>query len=534
MAAQQTALIIGAGIGGIALAARLARNGYAVTVLEKNAAPGGRCGQLVRDGHRFDTAATLFLMPEVFAETYAALGERMDDHLDLRRIDPTYRIHFDDGTQLALTADLCALQAQLEAIEAGSFGGLLRYLVEGHRHYHLALQRFVGRNFYSLPDYFSPRNLPLLFQLKALVNHYDNIGNYFQHPHLKAAFTFQNMYLGLSPYTAPATYSLLQYTELADGVWFPIGGLYRVVESLAAIAATHGVRFLYNTPVRQIEVDGERASGVILQDGARLSADVIVANADLPYVYRDLLPDTPAAERLEQLEYTCSAIMFYWGVDRVYPQLGHHNVFLSGDYRASFEHIFNDHTLPDQPSFYVHAPARTDPSAAPPGQDTLFVLVPVGHLDDATAQDWPALQARARSAVLRRLAALGVTDLEQHLKFEVSYTPQDWLRGYNLAKGAAFSLSHTFFQVGYLRPQNRHRRYRNLYFVGGSTHPGTGLPIVLISARLTAERILQEIAGPRTVLRPGTRMPVSLPAEDLSLPAFLQGWDSPTSANERS
>jgi phytoene desaturase len=173
--------------------------------------------------------------------------------------------------------------------------------------------------------------------------------------------------------------------------------------------------------------------------------------------------------------------------------LGHHNVFLAGDYKASFDRIFEDHTLPDEPSFYVHAPARTDPTAAPPGEDTLMVLVPVGHLDEASSQDWPALQARARAAVFSRLADMGVTGLEKHLKFEVSYTPRDWLSLYNLAKGSAFGLSHNFTQVGYLRPQNRHKRYHNLYFAGASTHPGTGLPIVLLSAQLTTERILQEV-----------------------------------------
>jgi phytoene desaturase len=496
MYSRSTALVIGAGIGGIVTAARLARSGYEVTVLEKNATPGGRCNQLVRDGHRFDIGATLFLMPKVFAETYTALGERMEDHLDLRRIDPTYRIHFEDGTQLALTSNINAMQLQLEAIEPGSFGGLLRYLAEGNLHYHLSLERFVGRNFYSLPDYFSLRNLPLLFKLKALVKHYDNVGNYFQHPYLKAAFTFQDMYLGLSPYDALATYSLLQYTELADGVWFPMGGLYRVIESLTSIAEAQGVQFMYNTPVEQIEVASNRATGVLLRDGSRLNADVIVANADLPYVYRHLLPDRAEAGRLERLKYTSSAIMFYWGVDQVYPQLGHHNIFLADDYRASFDRIFKENTLPDEPSFYVHAPARTDPAAAPSGQDTLMVLVPVGHLDDAAGQDWDALRARARSAVLRRLADVGVTDLDQHLKFEVSYTPRDWWSMYNMAKGAAFGLGHDFFQVGYLRPQNRHRRYRNLYFAGGSTHPGTGLPLVLLSARLTTERILKEIGTP--------------------------------------
>jgi phytoene desaturase len=417
----------------------------------------------------------------------------MEDHLDLRRIDPTYRVCFDDGIQLALTNDLNHLQMQLEAIEPGSFDGFLQYLAEGYRNYHLAVKHFVGRNFYSPLDYFTPQNLFRMLKVKALIKHYDNIGNYFHDPHLKAAFTFQNMYLGLSPYDAPATYSLLQYTELAEGVWFPMGGLYRVIESLIAIAESNGVQFAYNTQVRQIEVDDQCATGVVLQDGSRLEADIIIANADLPYVYQHLLPNDGEATRLDHKQYTCSALMFYWGVDRVYPQLGHHNVFLAGDYRASFERIFKDHTLPDVPSFYIHAPTRTDPTAAPPDQDTLLVLVPVGHLDETAGQDWGALQAQARTIVLRRLAEAGVTDLEKHLKFEIRYTPRQWANQYNLVKGSAFGLSHNIWQVGYLRPQNRHRRYRNLYFVGSSTHPGTGLPIVLLSARLTTERILKEM-----------------------------------------
>lgn len=495
MAKPLTALIIGAGIGGIVTAARLAQNGYRVTVLEKNGAPGGRCDQLVRDGHRFDTGPTLFLMPEIFAETYQALGERMEDHLDLRRIDPTYRIYFDHGPGLSLTSNMNDMQAQLEAIEPGSFGGFLRYMAEGNLHYRLSLEKFVGRNFNNVFEYFSLRNLPLLFTMKALVKHYDNIGHYFRDPRLKAAFTFQNMYLGLSPYDAPATFSLLQYTELADGVWFPMGGMYRVIESLVELATARGVEFVFNSPVTKIEVDHNRATGVLLADGRRMTADLIVANADLPYVYRHLLPDQAEADRLEGKKFTCSAIMFYWGVDKTYPQLGHHNVFLAGDYRASFDRIFEDYTLPDEPSFYVHAPARTDPAAAPAGQDTLMVLVPVGHLHDSQPQDWAALQARARNTVFERLARLGLDDLQAHIKFEVSYTPQDWLGLYNLARGSAFGLSHNFTQVGYLRPQNRHSKYRNLYFAGASTHPGTGLPIVLLSARLTTERILQDFGA---------------------------------------
>jgi phytoene desaturase len=293
-----------------------------------------------------------------------------------------------------------------------------------------------------------------------------------------------------------------------------MGGMFRVVESLVSIAQAHGTRFIYNKPVEKIEVMDSRASGVILQDGSHLSADVIVANADLPYVYRHLLPDKAMVNRLERLKYTCSAVMFYWGVDKVYSQLDTHNLFVAGDYRTSFERVFKDKSLPDEPNFYVHTPVRTDPTAAPPGHDTLMVLVPVGRLDDAKEQDWKALEAGARSAVLRRLADMGVTDLEEHLKFEVSYTPRTWQSVYNLAKGAAFgSINHNILQVGYLRPRNRHRHYRNLYFVGGSTHPGNGLPLVLLSARLTTERILEEVGVPQ--MHQALRfVPLRIAAED--------------------
>ncbi len=506
---RPTAIVIGAGIGGIALAARLARQGYQVTVLEKEAAPGGRCNQIIRDGHRFDIGPTLFLMPEVWEETFAALGERMSDHLDLRRIDPTYKVHFEDGLQLALTSHLGNMQAQLERIEPTAFVGFLHYIAEGSRHYKISLEKFVGRNFYSLLEYFSPANLPLLFQLKALRKHYANVSRFFQDPHLRAAFTFQNMYLGLSPYDAPATYSLLQYTELAEGVWYPMGGIYAAIQALVKIAESLGVIFQYQSPVKRIQTDDHRVLGVVLEDGRTLTADLFIGNADLPYIYKHLLPDSAEAERLDKMRYTCSTIMFYWGVDKTYPQISHHNVFLAGDYKASFVRIFHDYTLPDAPSFYVHAPARTDPAAAPPGQDTLYVLVPVGHIEPRADQDWDALVRRARQAVLDRLAKeMNAHDLEQHIKFEIIYDPKVWQTRFNLDKGAAFGLSHNFWQVGYFRPSNRHKKYRNLYFVGASTHPGTGLPIVLLSARLTTERILREAGHLLSQPQPVSYVPV--------------------------
>ena len=508
MAKKPTAIVIGAGIGGIATAGRLAKQGFAVTVLEKNSTPGGRCGQIVREGHRFDIGPTLFLMPEVWEETFAALGEKMSDHMQLVRIDPTYKVHFDDGLQLQLTSNLGEMQAQLEKVEKTAFTGFLGYIAEGSKHYKISLEKFVGRNFYNIFEYFSLANLPLLFQLKALMKHYSNTGRFFRDERLKAAFTFQNMYLGLSPYDAPATYSLLQYTELAEGVWYPMGGMYKGIETLTAIAEKLGVRFVYNTPVKAIHCSNNKVESVETETGQVYSADLFVGNADLPYIYKELLPKNAEADKLDKKLYTCSTIMFYWAVDKQYPQIAHHNVFLAGDYKASFDQIFNEHKLPAQPSFYIHAPARTDAAAAPQGQDTLYVLVPVGHMDAANKQDWNEMVNRARETVFARLEKeMAITDLREHIKFEMINTPLTWKAQFNLEKGAAFGLSHNFWQVGFLRPQNRHARFKNLYFAGASTHPGTGLPIVLLSARLTTERILKEakswqVEGTQLILQP--------------------------------
>jgi phytoene desaturase len=378
-------------------------------------------------------------------------------------------------------------------VEKTAFTGFLNYIAEGSKHYKMSLEKFVGRNFYNLFEYFSLGNLPLLFQLKALAKHYSNTSRFFKDERLKAAFTFQNMYLGLSPYDAPATYSLLQYTELAEGVWYPMGGMYAGIQALTSIAEKLGVKFIYNAPVKKMKEGRGKIQSVTTKDGREFTADIFVGNADLPYIYKELLPNKAEAKKLEDKLYTCSTIMFYWGMDKEYPKIAHHNVFLSGNYKASFDQIFKDHTLPEVPSFYVHAPARTDKDAAPQGQDTLYVLVPVGHLDARSEQDWDALVNRARETVITRLGKdMGATDLKEHIKFEIVYQPKVWKERFNLEKGAAFGLSHNFWQVGYLRPQNRHRQYKNLYFAGASTHPGTGLPIVLLSARLTTERILKE------------------------------------------
>jgi phytoene desaturase len=489
-------MVIGAGIAGIAAAAHLARRGVKVTVVEKNSEPGGRCDTFSKDGHRFDTGPTLLVMPLIYEYEFAALGESARGMLDLQRVDPTYNLVFDDGSHLALTSDLSSMRNQLESIQPGSYHGFLRYLEEGHRHYHLAVDRLVTRDFRKASDFINVANLPLLYQVKPLKRHYRNMSSYFDEPRLKAAFTFQDVYMGLSPFESPATFSMMSYTELAHGVWYPRGGMFRVVEALVDIARRAGVEFIYDTTVERIDVEGGRARGVTLEHGERLKADAVLANADLPYVYRNLLPQDGMADRLERKRFSCSIISFYWGVDKIYEMLGPHTLFLADDYRANFDSIIRDLTLPENPSLYVHAPARLDPSTAPVGEDTLTAMVPVGHLGGKGEQDWESLRDRARQEVFRRLRSLGITDLESHLKFEVSYNPLSWRKRYNLVKGSTHGLCHNLTQLGWFRPSNRHPRYHNLYFAGASTRPGTGIPTALVSARLGATRIMDDLGMP--------------------------------------
>jgi phytoene desaturase len=491
---SKTVTVIGAGIGGIVAATHLARQGIKVLVIEKNTHAGGRCDHFCREGHHFDTGPTLLVMPLLYETEFAALGASMRERLQLQRVDPTYHLVFDDGSRLSLTSDLKSMQEQLEAFEPGGFQGLLRYMDEGHRHYQLGTEKLVNRDFRTASEFFSFKNLPLLFQLKPLVNHYRNMSAYFDDPRLKAAFTFQDVYMGLSPFEAPATFSMMPYTELAHGIYYPRGGMYSVVEALMELAREAGVEFLFNSSVERIDLNSTHVQGISLTNGQRFRSDAVLANADLPYVYKDLLPDDDLADFLVRKRFSCSVISFFWGVDKTYETLPPHTLFLADDYRENFQSIIRDLDLPNNPCLYLHAPARLDPSMSPQGQDTLIAIVPVGHMNGNGGQDWAEIRDKARRHVFRRLATLGITDLEAHIKFETVYTPPSWLKHYNLMKGSTHGLCHNLTQLGYFRPRNRHPRYHNLYFAGASTHPGTGMPTAMVSGRLSAQRILDDFS----------------------------------------
>lgn len=489
-ASPRKIIIVGAGVGGLSAAARLAHQGHQVHVFEKGATPGGRCNVLKLDGYTFDTGPTLLLMPEVLEQTFAAVHRNVGDYLELVRCDPNYRIHFRDGSNLTLSSDLTATGKELEKIEPGSFPRYLEFLAQGHRQYRVSVDQFVGKNLSGLGEYLKPSTLAQVFAIKAHKKMYPEVSRFFQDERLRAALTFQTMYLGISPYESPAVYGLLPYTELAMGIWYPKGGLHAVPRALEEIAMEDGARVHYHTPVARVLEENGRAVGVELHDGRRVLSDAVLINADLPWAYKHLLKGTSAAAPpVEKLRYTSSAFMMYLGLKRKVDGLLHHNVIFGRDYRASFDDIFQRMQVPEDPSFYVNAPAHTDATMAPEGKDALYVLVPVPH--KAPHLDWAVEGPKVREKVFTRLAELGFPIHPNDIELERTFTPDDYEYSLNLERGSAFGLSHNFMQVGPLRPSNVDANIPNLFFVGASTQPGTGLPMVMLSAKLTCERIEQ-------------------------------------------
>jgi phytoene desaturase len=489
--------VVGAGVGGLAAAIRLAASGLEVEVFEKNGQPGGRMGRLRTGGFTFDTGPSLLLMTDVYRELFRHAGRDLDDYVELVPLDSSYRVTFGDGDSLAMRRTLPELVRELERIEPGVTPRFYRFLEASCYRYRLGRSEFVERDFESAREFFGPRSLRLLLKTAALGNYYRSVSRFFETEKLRQAFSLQTMYLGLSPFEAPAVYSLLPYTEIAeDGLWFPRGGMYALVEAMERLARELGVTFHLNSPVERIAVAKGRATGVQVA-GEEVGADAVLANADLPYVYRSLLGgaadgDFKGRRGRSRLRYTASAFMLYLGVGRRLDGMLHHNFYLSARYKENFEQIFRDRVLPEDPSFYAVVPSRTEPAMAPQGMESLFVLVPVPHLGPGTSweRDGEAFREKVYGLLESRCALA-----REDVVCEAVRTPEDWREEYNLEEGAAFGIGHGILQVGYFRPPIASRSARGLYFVGASTRPGTGVPLVVIGARLAAERILREIGG---------------------------------------
>ncbi len=516
-------IIIGAGAGGTALAARLGRRGHDVTVLEKNDFGGGRCSLIQHDGHRWDQGPSLYLMPEIFEACFKDLGEDIRSHIRLHQCNPAYRIHFADGEKMMLSSNLSQMGETLNFFEkrAGNkedpLTNFLAFLKEAGENYEESITHVLTKDWSAWWAFFRPELFPMLWKTKGLriyATLYDRTTKYFKSRHVRRALTFSAMYMGMSPFDAPATYSLLQYAEYAKGIWYPIGGFYKVVEAMENIARDKfGVDFRYSTNVKRIVVDERKrtAKGVELESGEVLEADVVVSNADLVWTYNELLPPSSYAKKLRSKDQTCSSISFYWSLNSVVEELGGHNIFLADAYQESFDEIFRDGDTPTEPSFYVNVPSRLDPSAAPPGKDTLVILVPCGPISipekpctdpskgARSREQFQKTKERARRQVIETLKKrLNRPDFEQLIDHEIVNDPFDWRDKFNLFRGSILGLSHTIPQVLWFRPSIQHASFSNLFFVGASTQPGTGVPVVVAGSGVVAERVNAFLEGRET------------------------------------
>lgn len=450
----------------------------------------------------------MLLLPGLFREIFEDLGTSLEaEGIDLMKCEPNYNIWFDDGESFELSTDVARMKLEVEKWEGkDGFERYLGFLQEAHQHYEISVAQVLKKNFTSLLSMARPAFLRHLFPLHPFESIYSRASKYFWTERLRRVFTFGSMYMGMSPFDAPGTYSLLQYTELAEGIWYPKGGFHTVVDALVKVGERLGVRYRLSTPVSLVKLDdsGRQATGVTLENGETVSADVVVINADLVYAYNNLLPESSYGQSLQKRSTSCSSISFYWAMDRQIPQLTTHNIFLAEHYRESFDDIFKQQLIPAEPSFYLNVPSRIDPTAAPEGKDSIAVLVPVGHLlderqgigrkglDVTSKQDWEAMVAKARRTVFSTVEArTGARDLQGALVKEIVNTPQSWKDGFNLDKGAILGLSHSFFNVLSFRPKTKHPSIDRLHFVGASAHPGTGVPIVLAGAKITTEQVLE-------------------------------------------
>lgn len=497
--------IVGAGPGGLAAAMLLAHAGLKVTVLERLGRVGGRTTTLTAEGLRFDVGPTFFLYPRVLEEICAAVGHDLHQEVSLVRLDPQYRLVFGSGGELLATPQVERMEQAIAAFAPEDAQALRRFLADNRE----KLTRFMPcleSPFQNWRAVCTPRLLRLLPLLRPWRSLDRELQRYFADPRIRLAFSFQSKYLGMSPFQCPSLFSILAFLEYEYGVFHPLGGCGAVTEAMARIASKLGVRVRLNEPVEALTWHGKRVVGLRTSSGV-YPADAVVLNADVAQALTHLVPNTLRQRwsdaKLARKRFSCSTFMLYLGVHGRYPDLPHHTIYMSSNYAANLEDIEQRHVLSANPSFYVQNATVTDPTLAPPDKSTLYVLLPVTH--QHANVDWRQEAPRYRALALRQLARVGFTDVEQRLCFEHMVTPDDWASRYALYRGATFSLAHSLRQMLHLRPRNRFEEVDGLYLVGGGTHPGSGLPVIFESARITSRLLLEELGLPVPWPRPGVQ-----------------------------
>ena len=478
-------VVVGAGLAGLSAALRLAGAGRKVTVVEREGVPGGRNGLLQKDGYSFDTGPSVLTMPSLIQDAFSCVGEDMKDWLELSPLKPLYRAFYHDGSQIDVHANTAEMEEEIRrTVSAEEALGYRRYVDFVTKLYKYEMNDFIDRNIDSPFNLLTP-NLARVIALGGFRRLSPKVNQFLKDPRLPKVYSFQAMYAGVSPQQALAIYAVIAYMDSVNGVFFPKGGMHAVPRALAAAAEKHGVTFKYNSTVTRLEVENGRAKAVITDKGERIECDVVVMNPDLPVVWRDLLGKTPL--NIKRLKYSPSCATLLVGSSKKYDHVAHHNIHFGKSWDGVFDELIKKKTLMSDPSVLVTIPTKDDAALAPAGKESYYILYPTPNL---TADiDWKTQATPYRDHMIKTLEDRGYTGFGDSIETEVMTTPLDWQeRG--MEQGAPFASAHTFFQTGPFRPRNMAAGFENVVFAGSGTQPGVGVPMVLISGRLAAERIV--------------------------------------------
>ena len=471
----------------------LAKSGVKVTVVEKRGQVGGRTSTLEQDGFRFDVGPTFFLYPRVLREIFAATGYDLDAEVPMTRLDPQYRLVFGAGGELLATPNVERMTKAIAAISPEDAGRFHEFITLNRTKLAKFLP-FLQSPFESWRDLAKPEMLKLLPLLAPWRSLDDDLQAHFKDERIRLGFSFQSKYLGMSPFRCPSLFSILSFLEYEHGVFHPTGGCGAVTKAMARIAREMGVGILLDEPVERVLVENGKAIGVKTQNHS-LPADAVVVNADFAGAMKRLVPNhlrnkwTDAT--LAKKDYSCSTFMMYLGIEGRYDDVSHHTIYLAENYRDNLKDIEERHRLSENPSFYVQNASVTDATLAPSGHSTLYVLLPVTH--ESAGVDWAKEMPRFRELALDQMEKIGITDVRRRIRTEKIMTPAGWQGEFDLYKGATFSMAHSLKQMLHLRPHNRFEDIDQMYLVGGGTHPGSGLPVIFESARITSRLLLEDL-----------------------------------------
>lgn len=491
--------VIGAGVAGLATAIRLQNEGYEVTIYEKESLPGGKMHQIKRDRFTFDLGPTIVMMPSLYKEIFELTGRDPDEYIPMERIDPMYTAYFGQNNEekYSISTDLVSLTETNEQISDEDAEGFLAYLSDIYKRFNIAKDHFLQKPFRKASDFYNLTTLIQALKLRTFDSASHSIGKFIKDDKLKQMLSFQTLYIGISPTDGPSLYSIIPMIELLYGIWFIKGGMYSMAKGMAETFLEMGGSIQYDSLVDEILIEESRATGIRVNGENRLS-DFVLCNADFPYAMKHLVKDSKAKgkytdKKIDQMDYSCSCYVMYWGVDKKVDELEDiHSFFFSEELDKNMSQIFSGERLTD-PSFYVYIGSKIDETLAPKGKDGLYILIPVSELSTAKYEWNDETENYYREKVIQKLSKIkGLENIENEIITETSMTPENFKDKFYAYNGATFGLRPTLLQSNHFRPQAKAKHCENLYFTGSSTHPGAGVPIVLLSAKLASEELMKD------------------------------------------